>query len=168
MQKLLKFQGNVTPKTRFLIIACASGLSVCISVLMELAFEKIPCLFCLIQRGIHGLLFAIALIGTFSSIKSLSRKCCRGVLIASCLVAGYHSLVQLKLVKDRCKTHSQIEDFASYKSLLMESKKNRVSCSEDIWKIGPIPISVMNGLLSISLLILIRRSREEITATGGI
>jgi disulfide bond formation protein DsbB len=166
MQKLLKFQSRVSQKLSFLIIAGVSGLSVCISFFMELIFGQIPCLLCLVQRGLHGLLFALAVIGAFSYIKTLSLKCCQGLLIASCLVAGYHSLVQLKLVKDRCKNHSQVEDFASYKDLLLESGKRRPSCSEDIWKIGPIPISMVNGLLSLLLLSLARGRREGDVAAG--
>lgn len=166
MRKLLKFQDRIPEKMRFLFVAGVSGLSVCISFFIELVFGQIPCLLCLIQRGLHGLLFAIALIGAFSYIRHLLRKCCQSVLIASCLVAGYHSLVQFKLVKDRCKSDTQIENLTSYKSLLMESKKRRPSCSEDVWKIGPIPISMMNGILSILLLSLTRRRREEKVTVG--
>jgi len=152
MLKLLKFQARCPQRTEFLILAGISGLSVCFSFFSELVFGQPPCLLCLVQRGLHSLLFAIALVGAFSYLKTVSRRCCQAALIASCLVAGYHSLIQLNLVKDRCKTHSQVEDIAAYKSLLIGSEKSRPSCSEEVWKVGGIPISAINGILSILLL----------------
>lgn len=152
MQRLLKFQDKDPLKTGFLIIAGVSGLSVCISFFMEFVFGQIPCLLCLIQRGLHGLLFGIAAIGLFVCQKPGIRRGCQIVLIFSCAVAGYHALVQFKIVKDRCKTTSRVEDISSYKNLLVASGKNRPSCSENSWKIGVVPISVINGVVSFLLL----------------
>lgn len=161
MQKLLKYQNSLTIQTRFLIVAGFAALSVSMSFFLEFGLGQMPCLLCLAQRGIHGLLFVIALMGICIYSKTVFRRCCQGLLIASCLVAGYHSMVQLNLVKDRCKRHSQVGDFESYKNLLLESRKTRPSCSEATWGIGPIPISGVNGLLSFCLLILISKSRKD-------
>lgn len=161
MQKLLKFRDRIISQPKFLIIAGYSALSICISFFLEFVVGQIPCLLCLVQRGLHISLFATVLMGVYMHSKSFFRRCCQGLLIASCLVAGYHSLVQLDLVKDRCKRPSQLDDFESYKNMLMESKKTRPSCSESFWGIGPIPISGVNGILSFFLLILISRNRKR-------
>lgn len=160
MQKLLKYQNSFTIQTRFLIVAGFSAFSVCMSFFLEFVLGQIPCLLCLAQRGLHGLLFAIALMGVCIYSKTVFRRCCQGLLIASCLVAGYHCMVQLNLVKDRCKRHSQVGDFESYKNLLLESRKTRPSCSEATWGIGPIPISGVNGIISFFLLVFISRNRN--------
>lgn len=166
MWKLPKFQNRISQKSNFLMIAGTSGLAICASLCAEFIFGKIPCFLCLIQRGLYGLLLAITIVGIFSHLNALCRKFCMVLLVASSLVAGYHTLVQLKIVKDRCKNHFQVESITSYKDLLLESKISRPSCSEDIWKIGYIPISGINGILSIFLFILIWRKREENSATG--
>lgn len=143
------------------MIAGVAALSICASMLMEFIGSRIPCSLCLVQRGLHCLLLTAALVGVFSSLGNLARRSCQAILIIGSMVATYHTLVQLKIVKDRCKSHFEVEDFASYKNLLIASQKSRPSCSEDPWKFGPFPISGINGLISACLIGVIWLSRKE-------
>lgn len=158
MLKLLKLPLKFPLKIRFLIIALITGLAICFSFLTEFFSNQLPCPLCSIQRWIYISLFPFALICVFSDRKELTRRFCQIILIAGFLTASYHSLVQFKIVKDRCQK-PKIENLASYKELLTQRKKQKTSCSEIILKIGPFPLSTINAVLSLALLILTQRTK---------
>ena len=161
MLKLLKLRLDLPFKIRFFLISLVAGLAICLSLLLEYFSDQLPCYLCLIQRWIYISLLPLSLIGTFSKRKEAVRRCCQIILVMGLLVSGYHTLVQLKLVKDRCLT-PKIENLTAYKNLLNRNSKQRPSCSKSVWKIGPFPLPILNGLLSFILLILTKNPEEAL------
>lgn len=136
MQKLLKLP--ISPFTLMLVASC---LAVALSLFAEFVLQQPPCFLCLVQRGLYCLLAGVAL---------MRRSWCAFfVLLISCAVAAYHSLVQFNVLKDRCAAKVQIEDIASYREFLAANKMP--SCAET-WRVGFMPVSLLNGLYSLTLL----------------
>ena len=160
MLKSLKSLSRSGQDQMFLSIIVVSGLAISGSLFAEFFLAKSLCFLCLTQRCLYLLLLVMAVIGFLTLRKQFVKRICQGLLILLCLVSTYHTLVELKILKDRCKTTHRIEDISSYKSMLMESKSTRVSCSENSWEIGKIPISTMNGVLSLVLFGLLSRKNQ--------
>jgi hypothetical protein len=74
------------------------------------------------------------------------------------LAALYHTLVQYKVLEDRCKTTFRISDAAEYAALLGEKKET--GCSKKSWTVGKIPAPFLNGAVCAWLLFRIYRDRD--------
>ncbi len=140
------------------VVFFLSGISVTLSIYFEY-FENIaPCRLCIIQRTIHGILIAVSTMGVFYRFKNLSIKICQGLLGISFLVASYHSLIQMGVLKDRCNTALEFNDIASFKTLLTNPP---LPCSKTPIQFLNIPIQILNACLSLlvfSFLILSQKS----------
>jgi hypothetical protein len=93
--------------------------------------------------------------GIFTSFKLWARRACLLVLALNFSVAAYHTLVQLRIVEDRCKIEPSVKDATYYKEMLVDKKRR--GCSEISWKIGPLPAPLINAIGSLSLFWLLRR-----------
>ena len=164
MPKLLWLTNKMSWKSAFLAILGTSALAISCSLFAEFFLNKIPCLLCLVERGMYCVLLVASFIGAFFlTRRHLARRFCQGLLIGSFAISMYHSLVQSELLPDRCKISSQIEDLSSYKNLLLKGKGNRPSCSEASWKIGLVPIPIINGVVSVLLFSLLLKDRKKAT-----
>ncbi len=129
--------------------ACAAG-----SFLAEHLFSIQPCQLCWAQRAFYLALIPTAFLGLF--YKKTGRTLCLLLLAANLFVAAYHSLIQFGILDDRCKTGLEVKDSKSYLAALAKKK----SCA-DSWRIFEIPVSVLNGLLSIGLMVLLKRTASS-------
>ena len=136
-----------------------SSFCLCLSLFAEHILNQPPCALCLAQRTLHLCLALAALaaisLPALSSLSRLVRKACLAILLMSFAVASYHTLVQWKIVEDRCKARFTSKTVAAYKDFL-----SRASCSENGWKIGPIPASRANGAASLGFYCLLLRTRR--------
>ena len=115
----------------------------------EYANHLPPCTLCLIQRSLYGLTFIAALLGAATSYKTIAKWSVVTLLSLNFAIASYHTLVQYKIVEDRCKSET-IQDMNAYKTMLTAK---RPGCSDASWKIGPIPAPILSGLFSLALVI---------------
>lgn len=150
--KLRDLKNSLSIRFVFWTIFIVSCMAVSSSFFVEIWLKKQPCFLCQIQRVLYLLLIPVALIGIFSPLITLGKRCCILLLIASCLVSSYHSLVQFKVIRDKCQIDLRINDPESYKSMLLKTNNLKTSCSKISWIILGIPISVINNLISITLL----------------
>tara|TARA_Y100000588_G_C14030830_1_gene828561 strand:+ start:244 stop:537 length:294 start_codon:yes stop_codon:yes gene_type:complete len=70
-------------------------------------------------------------------------------LLISAIVSGYHFLVQMGLIADKCI--ASINQFESPKEFL-NYIQNHTSCSKISWSILGLPVSGLNFLLSLIFL----------------
>jgi disulfide bond formation protein DsbB len=133
-----------------LIAAFAASLSF----YREFGLNHSPCLLCAIQRTLWlGLLFT----AIFSTLfKPFAKRLIPLLLALNLSVASYHTLVQLKIIEDRCKTDLQIQNKDAYAAIL--KKGGAVGCAEDSWRIAKIPAPALNGVVCLALLIWHRRN----------
>lgn len=152
MRTLSKLFNRLPLGSRFFVILVISGLAISGSFFAQFVLGKTPCFLCLVQRTSYCLLLATAGIGFFLPFKFLANISCRVILIFLCLVSVYHNLVYFKFLKDRCISKTEVIDIESYKMHLTQNRNDRVSCSENIWKVGSVPISIINIFISFFLL----------------
>lgn len=135
-----------------------STLALGSSYFVEFGLHYQPCFLCLIQRALYFLLFLAALTGILTPFKSWSKRICLILLALNFSTASYHTLVQLKIVKDRCKSPGNVENVNSYREILAAKKKP--GCSEDLWEIASVPVPALNALVSLSFFCFIWRRRN--------
>ena len=121
--------------------------AVALSVFAEFFLDQPICALCLAQRILWSLVLVSAVLWVF---KSFFRRSCQILLVLTLLIASYHSLVQMKLIDDRCKAEANIADASSYKMLL--TTKQKIGCSEIAWTIAGLPASMSSALASLLLL----------------
>jgi len=162
MPKLYSLKTRVSTKSALSAVFGISALTLCISLFAELFLSKNPCFLCLVERWVYCLLLGPAFIGiSFPNWQRFAKRCCQGLLILSFTVSAYHSLVQFQILLDRCQTSRKVEDLSSYKTMLLSHAKKRPSCSEVSWKIGIVPMPIVNAALSILLFFSLIKSREK-------
>lgn len=133
----------------FLIsMACAAC-----SFAAEHLFSIQPCQLCWAQRAFYVALIPTAFFGFF--FRKMGRTLCGVLLAGNLFAASYHTLVQYGVLEDRCKA-ARVKDAESYLAAL--SVKG--SCA-DSWKIFQIPVSALNGLMSVGLMVLLRRTASS-------
>lgn len=133
----------------FLSLACAAC-----SFLAEHLFSIQPCQLCWAQRAFYLALIPTAFLGFFN--KKTGKALCLLLLAGNLFIAAYHTLIQFGILDDRCKTGIAVRDSASYLTMLQEKR----SCA-DSWKIFEIPVSALNGLMSIGLMVLLKRTASS-------
>lgn len=133
---------------RFWILWFISMIGLSLSFCAEFIWSFAPCLLCLTQRILYGLLAVFSFLGVLKHSKMASRGCLILLAVNFC-VASYHTLVQLEIVTDRCRRTPRVENAAAYRNFLLE---NRPSCAEKQWTFEKIPIPALNGLVSLALL----------------
>ena len=158
MLKLLTQPINRSLKLLFSVIFLTSVVALILSFFVEFFSNLTPCLLCNIQRGIYGLLGFSSLSGIVCSFTNLSKRLCQICLMLLLIVASYHTLVQFGILRDRCRTETQVESIEAYKKSL-EASKASSGCADSAWKILNVPISVWNGLLALSFLALFSQFR---------
>lgn len=160
MWKLLQLKNKWSLKTLFTTVFFLSCLALIFSFYMELVIGIAPCFLCRIQRYIYFFLVPASLIGGFTFLKSIGRKCCILFFALGCLVSFYHSLVQFGILSDKCQTQTNINSSDEYKKLLLNKDWERIPCSSRSWDIQKIPISVFNGMISVFFLCLLVRNNQ--------
>jgi disulfide bond formation protein DsbB len=159
MLRLSKLQNRLSQRAVFVVIALTCGMAILSSIFTEHVLRLSPCYLCSLQRGAYCLLFCVATAGRYLPLAAMLRVACVAILLFLSGISSYHTLVQLKIVKDRCGSQVQIGDVTSYKHLLLEQR--RPTCSEMPWKIGPVPIAALNGCISLALLGLMLVGRKN-------
>ncbi len=124
------------------------------SFIAEHLFSIQPCQLCWVQRVFYLALIPTAVLGFF--YKKTGRTLCALLLAGNLFAAAYHTLIQFGILDDRCKTVLSVRDSDSYLALLSEKR----SCA-DSWKIFQIPVSALNGLMSVGLMVLLKRTASS-------
>ena len=148
MQKSQKSLVKSIQESTLTVTLAVSCLAVSGSLFAEFVLDKL----CIIQRGLWLLLLGAAAFGFFLTRKSIAKRVCQALLVGLCVVSIYHSLVQFKILRDRCTVDIEVSDLAAYRTLILKSEKAKPPCSEEIFNIGGIPIPVFSGITSILLL----------------
>src|SRR3989344_4212150 len=102
--------------SRQVVIGMFAFLTVALSFFAEFGLGKPVCSLCWMQRILWACVGVSAILWYF---KSALKRCCQILLVCIFLLASYHSLVQLKLIEDRCKITHNVEDVSSYKTMIM-------------------------------------------------
>lgn len=159
MLKSLKSLIEITQRHIFLTLLMISVVALLFSFSAEHFLNLAPCRLCIAQRSLYVFLAIVAIWGLLSRFKKYAINLCRILLVLSFAVASYHSFIQFGIVKDRCIVGEKIETIDSYEAFL---KKTYSGCSENSMKIFNIPIPILNGLLSLLIILLIRAKRPHL------
>lgn len=159
MWKLRLLKNSLSAKKNFGLLFVISLSTVLFSFFIEIGLRKEPCMLCKIQRILYILLGISSLLGMRGIYSAISKRCCIGLLLALCLTASYHSLVQFGVLKDRCQIYSKVSNPQSYKELLLAPNKAQSTCSEKSLAFRGIPLSSMNVLISFSLILTLKRAK---------
>lgn len=124
------------------------------SFIAEHLFSIQPCQLCWAQRAFYLALIPTAFFGFF--FRKIGRTLCALLLAGNLFAASYHTLVQFGILDDRCNTVLSVRDSDSYLTLLQEKR----SCA-DSWKIFQAPVAALNGLMSVGLMVLLKRTASS-------
>jgi len=138
------------------LIGSVAGVAASLSFFAEFGLKHPPCLLCTIQRILWLSTLSLAILNPI--FKTSAKKLILLLLALNLCTASYHTLVQLNMIEDRCKTNLQIKDEDAYAEILKKGETR--GCSEDGWKIAKIPAPLFNGMVCISLLYFIWRYRD--------
>ena len=142
-------------RTRFfLVLLVVSCIALGGSFALEFAFSEKPCSLCLLQRGVYLGLAPLAVCGLAARFQRLVRVCCLVLLCAGALIAFYHTLVQIGIVKDRCKKEMAVHSVESFLDMLQKPQKG---CAE---RGGLAPLSMLNGIVLVGLVVFRARSKR--------
>lgn len=115
-----------------------------------------PCFLCWIQRGLWGAILLISILGSFK--KMMAPKFCFRLLLVLFAVnfctASYHTLIQFKIIEDRCMATVNFKSAGDYSQMLKE--QNSLGCSAVSWTMAGIPAPLFNAGTCL-FLILFRR-----------
>jgi len=141
----------------FLLVSVASILILASSYFAEFILQLSPCFLCQVQRTLWLAILPVAVLGAFI-IRKIAKIGIISILTLNLSVSSYHTLVQLKVIEDRCKSEVEIRNREMFTAIL---KKEPAQGCSDPWKIGMIPAPVLNGAVSLVLLYFIYRRRSS-------
>ncbi len=133
-----------------------AALAISFSFFAEFGLHHPPCVLCTIQRMLWLSLLSTAVLSIF--LKTFAKRLILILLALNLCTAAYHTLVQFKIIEDRCKTNLQIKDLDAYAAILKQGGLH--GCSEDTWTIAKIPAPILNGAACLSLLCFIWSRRN--------
>jgi disulfide bond formation protein DsbB len=125
-----------------------AALAASFSFFAEFGLHHPPCSLCAIQRTLWLSILATAPLSIF--FKTFAKRLILLLLTLNLCMAAYHTLVQFKIMEDRCKTDLQINDPDAYAEIL--KKGGLQGCSEKTWTIAKIPAPILNGVTCLFLL----------------
>ena len=140
------------------LILTFSIIAMSLSLGIEFLMDFRPCKLCLVQRYLHALIALSGGVGVFHFSTKSYIRIAQGLLLLSFFVAVTHSLIQFGFVQDFCAPARDIEDVNSFKASLQYTS---ASCAYSSLRPFDVPLSLVNGLGSISLFLLSLARRKQ-------
>lgn len=146
---------KVSIKDYFYILFIISSLILISAYVIELFFKHPPCKLCKYQRIPYFILLILSPIGIYNSSKSVVFYSSIFLLFCVSLIAGFHSLVERKLISfdTGCSSvNNSFENIEELRNFL--EKVPIVKCDEILFSVFGLSLANLNLMISITLIIL--------------
>ena len=159
MKSLPSLGSKISLNRVFLALLCFSVLCLGFSFFMQATTEMRPCLLCLLQQMVYGLVVGLTIMGIASTSSKMAVGFLVIVLLLGCTVAAYHILVDYQVIGSKC--HLPLDSI--YFSL-GEGNSTPLPCSSTVtkWRILNVPIEFLNLGIYLGMLFLLIKAKSHV------